>query len=101
LGDSGKPVLFTPAVFDQGQGPWHKLAVEVPPERFSYFWEDRLISCLPRDRIVKAYKDWMKWTDLPPEAAPQLAPRGSLGLYIANCTASFRRVLVEPLGDEK
>ena len=100
LGDSGQPVRFTPAVFDKGQGPWHKLGVEVTPERFNYYWEDRLVTSLPRSRITNQLEAWMNSHGLPGEAAPQVAPRSSLGLYIHNCTASFRRVVVEPIGEE-
>jgi serine/threonine-protein kinase len=99
LGDGGRPFGFMPAVFDKGHGPWHKLAVEVTPERFDYFWEDQLVHSLRRGEIIRKLKTFMNDSSVPAERIPQFAPRDSLGLYVSYCEASFRRVMVEPLGD--
>jgi hypothetical protein len=99
LGDRGRPFEFTPAVFDKGQGPWRKLAVEVRPERFDCFWEDQLVNSLRRREIIPKFKTFIDDRSVPEERIPQFAPRDSLGLYVARCEASFRRVMVEPLGD--
>jgi serine/threonine-protein kinase len=103
LGNNGQPVRFAPAVFNQGQGPWHKLAVEVTPTRFDYFWDDRLVNSVPRGKFINTAKTWVNdpRVRVPESAVPYFAPRGSLGLIVRNCTASFRRVVVEPLGEEK
>jgi hypothetical protein len=99
LGDSGRPIGFMPAVFNKGRGPWHKLAVEVTPERFDFFWEDQFVNSLHRDEMIRKCKTWMKDPSNPAEAIPQLTPRDSLGLYVRFCEASFRRVVVEPIGN--
>jgi len=35
-----------------------------------------------------------------PDKHPQFAPRDGLGLFVSLGVASFRNVIVEPLGDE-
>jgi hypothetical protein len=101
LGVGGRQFEFTPAVFDRGQGPWHKLAVEVTPERFDFFWKDMHVISLRRGEVVRKFETFMNDPSVPAEQIPQFAPRDSLGLYVSQCEASFRRVMVEPLGDMK
>jgi hypothetical protein len=99
IGPSGRPFCFMPAVSDKGQGPWHRLAVEVTAERFEYFWDDQLVNSLSRAEWLQENKAWIDEYIVPGERPPQFAPRGSLGLYVYCCVASFRRVKVEPLND--
>jgi hypothetical protein len=99
IGPSGRPFRFMPAVSGKGQGPWHRLAVEVTAERFEYFWDDQLVNSLSRAESLQEYKTWIEKYSVPGERPPQFAPRDSLGLYVLHCEASFRRVIVEPLGN--
>jgi serine/threonine-protein kinase len=93
------PFAIFPAVSDLGQGPWHRLVVEVTAERFEYFWDDQLVHSLSRAEWLQEIKAWIEKYSVPGERIPQFAPRDSLGLYVWYCEASFRRVIVEPLGD--
>jgi serine/threonine protein kinase len=87
--------------YADGQGPWHKFAVEVTPERFSYFFEDKFIKSRPHTRIMWHFKKLFPGSVLPEDVNPEFAPRDALGLFVYHCAASFRRVLVEPLGEEE
>jgi serine/threonine-protein kinase len=99
-GDRRRPFTFSPSVFDKGQGPWHKLAVDVTPEKFDVYWEDRLITSLSREWCVQRYMTYLTQFGNAEGVNAEFAPRGALGLYVYYCTASFRRVLVEPLGEK-
>lgn len=83
---------------------WHKLAVEVVPNGFIVFFDDRR---------VREFKFWehklqpgldVWWTKVhgltvtPP--SPTFTPRGALGLYVEGEGAEFRNVAVEPLSEK-
>jgi serine/threonine-protein kinase len=97
--------LFQPAGFRGG--PWRQLTVEVTPDSVRVFWQDTLVgegdrnqamadarAALAKYRTQRAGSVAERATD------PQFEPRGSLGLYVLNGSASFRNVRVEPLADE-
>jgi hypothetical protein len=95
----GEGLPFEPTRVLPGSRPWHVLTVEVRPQQVCTYWrtpagEDKLVSAPTRSRLLQ------KAEDLPLDpaaAAPELAPRGALGLYVYKGSASFRRVTVKPL----
>jgi hypothetical protein len=78
--------------------------VEVTPESFRYYWEERYIDDLPRTRLVEFAHDLLVNFKgdpaFPYPLSPSFAPRDALGLFIKRGTASFRRVVIEPLGEQ-
>jgi serine/threonine-protein kinase len=95
-----QPYEVTASVTSNGRGPWHKLAVEVTPETFTYFIDDQLITSLPRSRVMSAFQALVSDPRVKTDANPEFSPRDALGLYVNRCSASFRRVVVEPPGEE-
>jgi hypothetical protein len=100
FGDRQRFVQFKPSAVAGRQGSWHKLAVEVTPEKFNYFLEDELVNTSPRSTVMSAFESLTDDLGIREEVNPQFAPRDALGLYVSQCSASFRRVVVEPLGNE-
>jgi hypothetical protein len=78
---------------------WHKIAVEVSPTEVTLRWDDQPPRTTSR-RELNASGDAL-YGDLlhlrAPEPKPPLDPRGPLGLYAFQGTASFRNVVVKPL----
>jgi serine/threonine protein kinase len=99
--DIVKPdIFFRPAKPVGALGPWRKLAVEVRPETIKVFWDEQS-STIPRATLMKNARILSAKRDEPlPNNHPQFAPRDGLGLYASLGVASFRNVIVEPLGDE-
>lgn len=93
--------FFTPAkVVTVGVlGPWRKIAVEVRPETINVFWEGNCIAKVTRDTLMRSARPLFARPDqpLPPNTA-RFAPRDGLGLYVSQGVATFRNVIVEPLG---
>jgi serine/threonine-protein kinase len=91
--------LFSPA------GPsdqrWRKLCVEVAPERVRALWDGQLIGEVRRTKLEEKLRFVL--SDRPDlDTAPaQLNLRGGLGVYLHEGIASFRNVVVEPLGDSE
>jgi serine/threonine protein kinase len=82
-------------------GPWRRIAVEVRPEAIKVFWGGNCIATTPRNTLMKSARWVIVRPNQPlPANSPQFAPRGGLGLYVSMGVASFRNVIVEPLGDE-
>jgi serine/threonine-protein kinase len=86
---------------------WRHLALEVRPNEVRLSWQGQPITrkdgrpIRPRDEV-----DFGKWRatwptekiGLSPDfPAPAFAPRSGLGIFIEDCTASFRNVKIEPL----
>jgi serine/threonine protein kinase len=102
--------LFVPARPVGALGPWRGIAVEVRPERIKVFWKENgsarkpreeCIAITPRAVLMRNVRPLIAKPDQPlPANAPKFTPRGSLGLYVSLGVASFRNVIVEPLGDE-
>jgi hypothetical protein len=83
---------------------WRQLEVEVTPEGVEGLWEGRSLG-----KVLAA--QWVDYTERMLSAAPTLSPpapyprdlrpafnpRGPLGLYVYQSSASFRDVVVEPL----
>jgi serine/threonine-protein kinase len=85
---------------------WRVLAVEVAPERVRAFWGEppQLVGEVVPGDLVKEFNKQLDWVrkKRPGEGrgrgvAPEFLPRGGLGLYVMQGSASFRRVSVEPL----
>jgi serine/threonine protein kinase len=92
---------FVPARAAGTLGPWRKIAVEIRPEAIKVFWEEKCISTTPRPTLMMSARSLIVRPEQPlPANSPRFAPRGSLGLYVGQGVASFRKVFVEPLGDE-
>jgi tRNA A-37 threonylcarbamoyl transferase component Bud32 len=96
---SSPPFVFKPA---PRQHRWRSLIVEVNPERIRAYWEDgRQIGEITTQAWANSLKQGLSRDELIDRAsAVGFAPRGGLGLYVSHSTASFRRVVVEPLGGE-
>jgi serine/threonine-protein kinase len=96
---SGPPPLefFRPAAHLGGEG-WRDLAVEVRPSGIRFFWEGRHVKSLSQAELRQLAKMLAKGLADP---APEFAPRGGMGLYVYTSAASFRNVVLEPLGDVK
>ena len=101
---SSTPKLFEPAGF--ADRPWRTLVVEVTPAGVSGFWgaERAKVGELSFAEAVRGADhvlDFLRQTfpnDVTAQALqPALAPGGSLGLFVSNGTASFRRVVIEPV----
>ena len=96
--------FFEPAGI--GHKEWRKLAVEVTPEGVKGFWDGRAMGILTAARMMGVANDYLTEVrkrqpeeSLAQDCAVIYAPRGGLGLYVQNGTASFRRVVIEPLDD--
>jgi len=95
--------LFEPA--PPGRPDWRPIAVEVTPQGVRGFWGGKLFCELPADLAVERLKEHMDafrkdQPDNNPFAevvVPKFAPRGGAGLYVYNGSASFRRVVIDPL----
>ena len=78
-------------------GDWHEFIVEVRPEKLRVLWDGAVVGDLDAPRLAlyaQALAD-----DGPAAEVPAFSPRGGLGLFVYRGTASFRRVVVEPLAD--
>jgi serine/threonine protein kinase len=93
-------VLFTPARPVGALGPWRKIAVQVRPKTITVYWEESNKVETPRDMLMIGAK-WLSRPELPPlRTEPQFAPRNGLGLFVSQGVASFRNVVVEPIGED-
>ena len=93
--------FFIPAKPVGAMGPWRRIAVEVRPETIKVFWEGNCIATTPHAALMMSARRLSARPDQPlPNNHPQFAPRDGLGLYVSLGVASFRNVIVEPLGDE-
>jgi len=99
---SNAVAFFRPARPVGALGSWRRIAVEVRPKTIILFWEGMRIATTPRDGIMTIGENWLiSRPDRPLlTTKPQFAPRDGLGLYVSLGVASFRNVIVEPLGDE-
>jgi serine/threonine-protein kinase len=100
----GPRAYFEPA--GTGSKEWRELTVEVTPAGVLGFWGDRAMGMLTAKELVDYTNEHLKETrKTNPEdpfvhgLTPLYAPRGGLGLYVHNGTASFRYVAIEPLED--
>jgi hypothetical protein len=78
---------------------WHKIAVEVSPTELTLRLDNEPPRTTTRRELNDAgdqlYGDLLRLSA--PEPKPPLDPRGALGLYAFQGTASFRNVVVKPL----
>jgi serine/threonine protein kinase len=101
---------FLPARPVGALGPWRGIAVEVRPKTIKVYWKkdcvtptsrEECIAVTPRADLMRTVRRLIVRPDQPlPANSPQFSPRGGLGLYVSLGVASFRNVIVEPLGDE-
>jgi serine/threonine-protein kinase len=89
-----------------GGRDWRELMVEVTPEGVKGFWGGRAFGELRGSQLVESLNNYLAWVrkNQPDEPFayrldPTYAPRGGLGLYVRNGSASFRNVVIEPLED--
>jgi serine/threonine protein kinase len=95
---------------DSGRfGDWRHLALEVTPTEMRVSWEGKNIT-KPKNETIRVqpmladfreqYGADLKKLGFPPDHAdPPIGGRAGLGLYVNQCTASFRNVVIEPLPD--
>jgi serine/threonine-protein kinase len=89
----------------RGHPQWRQLAVVVSPDRVVGFWEGRPLGEVSAQEMVRRGQQML------PGAQQQLPgvqlepgdvdfhPRGGLGVAVLKGSASFRNVVLEPLGD--
>jgi serine/threonine-protein kinase len=99
------PRLFEPA--GVSGGPWRKLAVEVSPMGVRGIWGGQE----PLGEVTaEKIKEGAEWEiglrqQIRPQRpddgriSPRFNPRGTLGLYVYMASASFRRVVIKPIGN--
>ncbi len=81
---------------------WRKVAVEVTPAKIGAFWEEELLGEVSRAGLMElANKHWASGPSTRGDPRPEWPTRGALGLYVSAATASFRSVVVKPLGGER
>jgi serine/threonine-protein kinase len=83
---------------------WYPLTLNVDPERVQGFWKDTSVGELsPSEFVAEARQALDTKRKSEPEESrflgfePAFLPRGALGLYVMYGSASFRRVVIEPL----
>jgi serine/threonine protein kinase len=92
---------FLPARAFGRLGPWRKIDVEVRPQSVKVFWEGNLFATTPRAVLMMSARPLSARPQDPlPANAPEFSPRGGLGLFVSLGVASFRNVVVEPLGED-
>jgi predicted Ser/Thr protein kinase len=89
---------ITPAVALSAPKPWRKLAVEMSPQEIRVFWEEKCTGKLSRDEL-KTYVSSSPIVNAD-NVKPEFAPNSPLGLYVYCGMASFRHIIVEPLGED-
>jgi serine/threonine-protein kinase len=80
---------------------WRSLAIEVSDQTVTGVWEDG------SPALLRTERDWNRdlrmgvdaITPIPGTNQPRLAVRGGIGLFLIQSKASFRRVVLDPLGD--
>jgi hypothetical protein len=100
----GPELTFQPTAPLQGPASWRRVAVEVSPERVKAEWQGRGGAWETVCEIGEGNLTGLMIRELA-RADPNLTggdfrPRSGLGLYVYRGKASFRRVVVEPLGGE-
>jgi serine/threonine-protein kinase len=102
LNGSPSTCFFQPTGLHGNPKRWRPIVVEIGPETLRGYWEGNTPAGESNrtdwDRQLQSQLD----DDFLPHGKqpPGLARRGALGLYVSRSTASFRRVVVEPLGNE-
>jgi serine/threonine-protein kinase len=99
---AGLRAWFEPDLrWDRG---WRRLEVEVSPEGVRGWWQDEAMGLFAAadyvDTLVRHRDLWAKMPDneaLLRGFTPVFEPRGGLGLFVYRGSASFRKVVVEPM----
>jgi serine/threonine protein kinase len=99
-----EPQEFSPGAIGLNSEGWREVCVEVAPQKVRVYWDKNCIAIYDIDRssLDSRRKTFLEKSKIPAEIQPEFGPRGSLGLYVHRSSASFRRVMVEPLvvGDD-
>jgi hypothetical protein len=84
--------------------PWRRLEVEVTPDGVEGFWEGRSLGKVLTaqwadctERMLTTSRTLNPPAPYPPDLRPVFNPRGSLGLFVYQSSASFQDVVIEPL----
>jgi eukaryotic-like serine/threonine-protein kinase len=87
-----------------GFGTWRRLALEVTPREIRVFWQGQQVGQpLSRETLGEKFEHWKATRAFhslglaPGTPEPLFTARQGLGLYIQQCSASFRNVQLEPL----
>jgi serine/threonine-protein kinase len=86
---------------EAGSEDWHALAVEVTPAQLRVFWDNRPVGTVSAAALKISSQAFEEDGAAPGRPRFELAPRGGLGLFVYRGSASFRRVVVEPLAGPK
>jgi hypothetical protein len=93
----GKPVYF-PSL----PGAWHKVVIQVTPERANALWDGRSVREISRAEMIESVQKKPAPLPFDPrDPKPEFSCRGALGLFVTSASGSFRSVVIEPLGKEK
>jgi serine/threonine protein kinase len=101
-GLNGSPPIcfFQPGGLHADPKKWRQIVVEVTPQTLRGFWDGVPAGATPSaswdSQVKDALADDFRGSGEQPRG---FAQRGSIGLYVFKCTACFRRVTVEPLGE--
>jgi hypothetical protein len=104
------PILCGPRDYFEPVGVggrmWRELMVEVTPDGIKGFWSGKVFGQLSSPLLLEFTNKYLagirKEQANDPFARdfePIYAPRGGLGLFVSDGSASFRRVVIEPLED--
>jgi len=98
LSESATTCVFQPTRM-HGAGTWRSIAVEVTPEKIRAYWEAGAVAGeITNAEWARQLKRALAPDSVPPGTEPAgIAHRGAAGLYVLRSTASFRRVVIEPL----
>jgi serine/threonine-protein kinase len=79
---------------------WHKLLVKVTPQNSAVFFDGKILGNFSAADRLKAAKLMTVRREDMQGLLPQFPPDRGLGLFVDKCAASFRNVIVEPIGDD-
>jgi len=83
---------------------WHRLVLEVRTQNFQAYCEDEgkiIRGPYTRTDFIELWKKLVaSKPDYPADFDPDFSPKGGLGLFVKSGSASFRNVVIEPLGED-
>jgi hypothetical protein len=89
-----------PGVLGVSERPWRPAAVDVSPTEFVWWFDGKVVARTPARVVGRERAQLFALEDLAPDVEVQFDPRGGLGLYVENSSASFRHAKIVPHRDE-
>ncbi|MBI3410079.1 MAG: serine/threonine protein kinase [Planctomycetes bacterium] len=105
---SGSPTYYEPHLGLENPGrlenPWRTIAIEVYPDRFRAYWQNKLVEGIGWKAInATSAKNLSNRIQLPGGVNelkvidPDFGPQQGLGLFVTGSAAEFRNVVIEPI----